>query len=66
MDPTTCAIGFSESDAPFADTVAGKRMPTQKSKRRGWLVEMKEGPGMWFLIFCDFCLGFGDQMWQFG
>ena len=54
MDPTTCAIGFSESDAPFADTVAGKRMPTQKSKRRGWLVEMKEDRGCGFYYFATF------------
>ena len=53
-DPTTCAIGFSESDAPFADTVAGKRMPTQKSKRCGWLVEMKADQGCGFYYFGTF------------
>ena len=53
-DRTTCVIGFSESDAPFADTVAGKRMPRQKSKRRGWLVEMKEDRGCGFYYFATF------------
>ena len=53
-EPTTCAIGFSESDAPFADTVAGKRMPTQKSKHWGWLVEMKADRGCGFYCSVTF------------